>query len=328
MAKRKAFFNQTVRPEDELARQREVEALIAPRRLVVQDLPVDRLRPNPFQARQNFDGLGDLVQAIKVQGFTTRLRVRPDIEQPGFFQLVFGERRLRAAKEAGLTAVPCEIAEHSDDEMIEIGLAENIQRRDLEPLEEAYAFRTLIDFRGYSIRRLAERIGKDKSYIEDRLALLRTPDDVQSMINQRPDALRIAREIARLASPAERQPLIDAVIAGKLNTEDVRTIVREVVTQPDTAVRPLSEQIVEHQQRKADTTPQRRPAPSVHRAMERDVQALRTVLARLRQLLPILDAADRAALQAYLAEVRGELEQMAQSIQVGERPDDATSAPH
>lgn len=316
MAKRKAFFNQTVRPEDELARQREVEALIAPRRLVVQDLPVDRLRPNPFQARQNFDGLGDLVHTIKVQGFTTRLRVRPDAEQPGFFQLVFGERRLRAAKEAGLTAVPCEIAEHSDDEMIEIGLAENIQRRDLEPLEEAHAFRTLIDFRGYSIRRLAERIGKDKSYIEDRLTLLRTPDDVQSLIQQRPTALRIAREIAKLDTPAERQPLIDAVIAGKLNTEDVRTIVREVVTQPEAAVRPLPEQIVEHQEHKADTTPQRHPAPNIHRAMERDVQALRTVLARLRQLLPILNAADRAALRAYLAEVQVELEQMAQSIEI------------
>jgi ParB-like chromosome segregation protein Spo0J len=223
--------------------------------------------------------------------------------------------------------VPCEIAEHSDDEMIEIGLAENIQRRDLEPLEEAHAFRTLIDFRGYSIRRLAERIGKDKSYIEDRLALLRTPDDVQSLIHQRPDALRIAREIAKLDTPVERQPLIDAVIAGKLNTEDVRTIVREVATQPDTAVRPLSEQIVERQEHKADTTPQRRPAPTVHRAMERDVQALRTVLARLRQLLPILNTADRAALRAYLAEVRGELEQVAQSIQVEERSDDdATSA--
>jgi ParB family chromosome partitioning protein len=316
--KRKTFFTQTVRPEDELARQREVEALIAPRRLIAQDLPVDRLQPNPYQARQNFDRLDELAQAISKQGFTTRLRVRPHPERPGLFQLVFGERRLRAAKTAGLTTVPCEIAEHTDDEMIEIGLAENIQRRDLEPLEEAHAFRMLIDVRGYSIRRLAERIGKDKSYIEDRLALLRTPDDVQSLIQQRPDALRMAREIAKLDTPQEREPLIDAVVAGKLSTEDVRAIVREAVAQPEKAARSLPEQVAERHVYKADP-PQRRPAPNIHRAMERDVQALRTVLARLQQLLPVLDAADRAALCAYLTEIDTDIEHLVKVLQTTEQ---------
>jgi ParB/RepB/Spo0J family partition protein len=313
VAKRKAFFNQTIRPEDELARQREVEALIAPRRLVIQDLPVDRLHPNPFQARQNFDGLRDLVQAIRAQGFTTRLRVRPHPDQPGTFQLVFGERRLRAAREAGLTEVPCEIADHADDEMIEIGLAENIQRRDLEPLEEAQAFQTFIEHRGYSIRRLAERIGKDKSYIEDRLKLLHVPTDVQSLIMQRPDALRMAREIAKLATPRERQPLIDAVVAGQLNTEDVRTIVREVSTRAGDSDLALPEPRVEQAVPPAGQPPQHRPAPNVHRAMERDVQALRTVLARLRQLVPVLDDADRAALRAYIKDLRAELDAIAEA---------------
>ena len=74
--------------------------------------------------------------------------------------------------------IPCEIADHTDSDLIEIGLAENIQRHDLDPLEEARAFQTFIDERGYSIRGLAERIGKDKSYVEDRLKLLQAPDDV------------------------------------------------------------------------------------------------------------------------------------------------------
>ncbi len=314
MPKRKSFFAQEVRPEDELARQREVEALIAPRRLQVQDLPVDRIGPNPFQARKNFDGLADLVQAITAQGFTTRLRVRPDPERPNFFQLVFGERRLRAAREAGLTEVPCEIADHTDDEMIEIGLAENIQRRDLEPLEEAHAFHTFIEQRGYTVRRLAERIGKDKSYVDDRLALLRTPADVQQLIQQRPDALRIAREIAKLESPEERRPLIEAVMNGNLNTEDVRVIVREVVAPSEPSSVPMPERIEERRQRGEQTTPKHQAAPAVHRAMERDVQAIRTVMARLQQIIPVLDTADRAALSEYLADLRNELDRMATAV--------------
>lgn len=228
--KRKGFFAEAPAREDEEARQREVAALLPPRRMVLQDLPVERILPNPFQSRQQFTNLEELSAAIQAQGFITRLRVRPDPDQSGYFQLAYGERRLRAARLAGLTAVPCEVAEHTDDELLEIGLAENIQRRDLEPLDEARAFRLFIEQRNYSIRRLAERIGKDKSYVEDRLALLRTPEDVQRMIEQRPDALRIAREIAKLPTPEERKPLIEGVMMGQVNTEDVRSIVRAVTS--------------------------------------------------------------------------------------------------
>lgn len=227
--KGKGFFAEATTREDEEARQREVAALLPPRRVVMQELPVERIRPNPFQARRQFADLAELSAAIQAQGFITRLRVRPDPAEDGYFQLAYGERRLRAARLAGLTEVPCEVAEHTDDELLEIGLAENIQRRDLEPLDEARAFRLFIEQRNYSIRRVAERIGKDKSYIEDRLALLRTPEDVQRMIEQRPDALRIAREIAKLPTPEERRPLIEGVMAGNVNTEDVRSIVRAVM---------------------------------------------------------------------------------------------------
>ncbi len=311
--KLKGFFEQTVRPEDELARQRDVEALIAPRRLVAHDLPVARIRPNPFQARRNFDGLEELAKTIKVQGFTTRLRVRPDPSDADFFQLVFGERRLRAAMLAGMEEVPAEIAEHDDDEMIEIGLAENIQRRDLDPLEEAHAFRMLIDQRAYSVRRLAERIGKDKSYIEDRLALLRTPEDVQEMVAQRPDTMRTAREISKLATPEIRQPLIEAVVAEQLNTQDVRGIVREVVVLPNVNAMEVRERVARVEHDRADGI-QRRPAPDINRAMERDVQALRAVLGRLDRLLPALAAADQAALIQYLAQLHNEIAAMAKRV--------------
>lgn len=200
--------------------------LLAPRRTIVQDLPADRIQPNPFHQRRTFSDIDRLARVILAHGFTTRLRVRPHPTQPDFFQLVFGERRLRAAQLAGMAIVPCEIADHTDEELMEIGLAENLQRCDLTPLEAAQAFALLIRERGYSVRRLAERIGKDKSYIEDRLALLRAPTDVQQMVEQRPDTLRIAREIATLASPSARASLIAGVLAGDLSTQNVREIVK------------------------------------------------------------------------------------------------------
>lgn len=232
MRRKGGFFAQVARPEDAAARQDDVATLLAPRRTAVQDIPVERIRPNPFQARRDFSDIGDLAQAIQAHGFTTRLRVRPDPAEPGFFQLVFGERRLRAAILAGMTAVPCEIADHTDEDLIEIGLAENIQRRDLTPLEEAQAFATLIAERGYSVRRLAERLGKDKGYVEDRLALLKAPAEVQQMVARRPDALRAAREIAKLDSPSARAALIAGVLAGDLSTQEVRALVREATPPP------------------------------------------------------------------------------------------------
>jgi ParB family chromosome partitioning protein len=120
------------------------------------------------------------------------------------------------------------LTEALGEEMIEIGLAENIQRRDLVPLEEAMAFRTLIDQRGYSIRKLAERIGKDKGYVENRLALLNTPEDVRHMVTQRPNSVRAAREIAKLPDPEDRRPLIEGVVAGTLRDRDIRAQVQEV----------------------------------------------------------------------------------------------------
>lgn len=218
------FFGQEERAEDTAARQSDLAAVLTKRITFPQEIAVDLIEPNPFQPRKNFDEgeLNGLAEAIRQQGFTSRLRVRQHPTRPRTFQLVYGERRLRAATRAGLDAVPCDVADHTDDELIEIGLAENIQRRDLDPLEEAHAFQTFITERGYSVRRLAERIGKDKSYVEDRLALLRTPEDVQQMVAQRPDSLRAAREIAKVASPAERAPLIAGVVGGELSTATVR----------------------------------------------------------------------------------------------------------
>jgi ParB family chromosome partitioning protein len=199
-----------------------VSSRLAPRAISSQDLPIDRIRPNPYQSRREFPDLDDLAEAIRQQGFISRLRVRPDPAEDGYYQLVYGERRLRAAAMAGLTMLPCDVAPHSDTELIEIGLVENIQRQDLNPLEEARAFQTFINELNYSVRRLAERLGKHRSYVDGRLAILRAPEDVQDLVTRRPDTLDAARQIASVDDPTARQPLIEGVANGTLSSQDVR----------------------------------------------------------------------------------------------------------
>jgi ParB family chromosome partitioning protein len=293
--RRGGFFDQQERPEDTRARQSDLAAVLTTRRTFPQDIAVDLIEPNPFQARVSFTDIEELAEAMRQHGFTSRLRVRPHPTLPRTFQLLYGERRLRAAQLAGLNVVPCDVADHTDDELIEIGLAENIQRQDLHPLEEARAFQIFIDQRGYSIRRLAERLGKDKSYIEDRLALLRTPQDVQEMVAQRPDTLRAAREIAKLDSPAVRQPLIEGVLTGEITATALRERGRET----------------------AATATQNKPnlTHNAQQTVERDARTLRTILARWAKLAP--EGPSQRALiseqtKALLREVQRLVEQLEQ----------------
>ncbi len=314
MPKRKGFYDES--PGDsglDLLRERNVETLIQPlietHRSVQRDLRIDRIRANPFQARRTFD-VAELAQVIRVHGFTSRLRVRPDPVDAGYFQLVFGERRLRAAREAGLVEVPCEIAEHTDAEMIEIGLAENIQRQDLDPLEEAEAFQVFLDQRGYSIRSLAERIAKDKGYIENRLALLRAPHDVQQMVALRPDTIRAAREIAKLAPANARRPLIDGLITGKLNLTTVNTIVREAAATPSEAAKIVAARVAGRPVPEPHAGSSSKGPPDTDREIARDARLLATTIARWHAQVPALNEQQRVQMVRYIEEHLLALEQL------------------
>jgi ParB/RepB/Spo0J family partition protein len=200
-----------------------------------QDIPIERISPNPYQARKHFDdtALEELAASIRIHGILESLRVRPDPKREGFFQTAYGERRLRAASLAGLSVVPCDISEYTDEELAEIGMIENIQRAELEPLEEASMFRHLIDYKDpithkkkHSIRRLAQQIGKPKNYIEDRLALLDLPEDVKEVLLVQPRAsLRALIEVAKLPTPEDRASLVKKLKEGIISTEEVRTLV-------------------------------------------------------------------------------------------------------
>ena len=192
------------------------------------DLPIPLIDPNPYQARREFTDLDELADIIRVQGFTSRLRVRPHPTEDNRFQLVYGERRLRAAALAGLTRVPVEIVEHSDLEMVEIGLAENIQRRDLTLLEEARALRALMDAHRYSQVQMAKRLGKSAGYVQNRLDLLRAPEDVQEMVAARPETLGAARSLARVKDQTERGRLVAAITEGSLTGEQASARVQQL----------------------------------------------------------------------------------------------------
>jgi ParB family transcriptional regulator, chromosome partitioning protein len=285
MAKRKGFFNHVARPEDAEARMRDIEALFVPRRSALQDVPLDRIHPNPFQARQTFDAIDELAEAIRVQGFVSRLRLRPHPGLPGHFQLVYGERRLRAAQAAGMAEVPCEISDHNDAEMVEIGLTENIQRRDLDPLEEAHALQAIIEAHGYTISALAERLGKSKGYVNNRLALLRAPEDVQLLVAQRPHTILAARDLAALPAPEDRKELIDGLVAGRLTATDVRAAVRSA--QP--------------------------AAPDVGDQLGRDYAAIRAILGRWQSRAG--DLRYREGLLFHVEQLIADVEELAEALQ-------------
>jgi len=334
MPRRKNFYEDASAQAQERMLEQNLQALIAPQRPQTTDLPIARIRPNPFQARRTFDNLDELASVIRAQGFTTRLRVRPDPSEPNAFQLVFGERRLRAAELAGLMMVPCDVAQHTDDEMIEIGLAENIQRRDLDPLEEAHAFQTFIDQRGYSERRLAERLGKDRGYIQNRLALLRAPEDVQQLVAQRPDSLSAARAIAQLPSAEQRRPLIAGVASGSLTQKDVLALMRDAAT-PATPAPPAAASSSESSSggglpRPPFAAPNIDPLPSaLMRTLDRDIPTIRSLLARWRLSLPRSTADERVRMLSFLEAHLAEAGALAETLRsLGQdAPNDDTNTP-
>ena len=209
----------------------DVDALLAPRPVSSRDLAPESIDPNPFQARKYFDedALRELADSIAESGMLVPIRVRPHPREEGRYQLLYGERRVRAARLARLASIPAEIGEYTDEELLEIGLVENVQRKDLSPLEEAHMFAQVLEQK-YSIRKLAAKIGKDKSYIEDRLALLRLPGDLLQIVEDVPKvSMRSVNEIAKLPTPALRAALIRQLRLGLVSTEDVRLEVKRLL---------------------------------------------------------------------------------------------------
>ena len=188
----------------------------------VRNIPVDKVDPNPNQPRLAMDkaGLDDLTASVREHGVLQPILVRP--ETGNRYQLIAGERRLRAARAVGLAAIPALIEEIDDETALEIAVIENLQREDLSPLDEALIYAKMIDQHGYSIRKLAQRLGKDKGYLENRLRLADAPPEIRDLVSVRKDTLSHAYELLKVADPKKRKHLAELVARGELSLVKLR----------------------------------------------------------------------------------------------------------
>ncbi|MEA2676190.1 MAG: ParB family transcriptional regulator, chromosome partitioning protein [Chloroflexota bacterium] len=189
----------------------------------IRNIPLDRIEPNPDQPRMNFDeaALADLASSIREHGVLQPILVRPTGELQRY-QLVAGERRWRAAKAAQLEVIPALIEQLDDETALEIGIIENLQREDLSPLEEAMIYDRMTREHGYSVRRLAQKIGKDKGYVENRLRLAGAPTEIKQLVSLRKDTLSHAYELLKVEDAKKRRKLAAEVASGELSLVKLR----------------------------------------------------------------------------------------------------------
>jgi ParB/RepB/Spo0J family partition protein len=194
----------------------------AGRTVGVRTIPVERITPNPEQPRMLFDedSLQELAASVREHGVLQPILVRPLGNHQ--FQLIAGERRWRASKIAGHATIPALVEEIDDDTALEISIIENLQREDLSPLDEASMYDRMIHEHGYSVRKLAQKLGKDKGYLENRLRLADAPPEVRQLVSVRKDTLSHAYELLKVDDPKKRRRLAEQVARGELSLVKLR----------------------------------------------------------------------------------------------------------
>lgn len=161
------------------------------------DIPLEQLRPNPYQPRTVFtdESLKELASSIKEHGVFQPIIVKRSIKG---YEIIAGERRYRASKLAGLTSIPAIVRDFTDEQMMEIALLENLQRENLSAIEEAQAYQNLLNNLNLTQEELASKVGKSRSHITNMLGLLRLPMQVQEMVNKKQISMGHARVLSKL----------------------------------------------------------------------------------------------------------------------------------
>lgn len=188
---------------------------------------IDQIRPNPYQPRRTFDEakLNELAQSIKTHGVFTPILVKQAVQG---YELIAGERRLRAAKIAELKTIPAIIVEFDDTQMMEIALLENIQREDLNAIEEAQGYEKLITRLHYTQEELAKRIGKSREYVANMLRLLKLPTSVQQHVVEGRLTMGHVRALLSLKDEKRMEEVADKAIALHLSVRAVETMVKNM----------------------------------------------------------------------------------------------------
>ncbi len=166
---------------------------------------IDDIVPSPYQPRRVFstEGLADLVLSIKEKGVLQPLLVRLNPNKKGGYELIAGERRFRASKMAGLKVIPAIIKDFSDKDALEVALIENLQREDLNPLEEAEAYKRLLDEFKYTQEELSKVIGKSRSHLSNMMRLIELPDEIKQMVEKKELTVGHARALLTAKNPLQ-----------------------------------------------------------------------------------------------------------------------------
>ena len=189
----------------------------------IREVPVGKILPNPAQPRLSYDedSLTELADSIREHGVLQPILVRPAGAQ---FELIAGERRWRASRMAERETIPAIVVDFDESTALEVSIIENLQREDVSPLEEAAMFRKMTDAFGYSVRQLAQKVGKDKGYVENRLRLSDAPADIRELVSLRKDTISHAYELMKIGDERQRRRLAKRIVAGELSLAKLRTI--------------------------------------------------------------------------------------------------------
>ena len=188
----------------------------------IREIPVEKILPNPAQPRLSYeeDSLTELADSIREHGVLQPILVRPVGSK---YELIAGERRWRASRLAQRETIPAIVAEFDDQTALEVSIIENLQREDVSPLEEAAMFRKMMDL-GYSVRQLAQKIGKDKGYVENRMRLADAPPEIRELVSVRKDTISHAYELMKITDERTRRRLAKKVAAGELTLVKLRAL--------------------------------------------------------------------------------------------------------
>lgn len=233
----------------------------------LREVDIDLIEPNNVQPRTRFDEtqLEELAQSIKINGVVQPILVRKTAG--GRYQIVAGERRWRAAQRAGLQRIPSVIRDVPDDKMLELALIENIQRQELNAIEEAYAYKRLIETFNLTQETVAQRVGRDRTFVTNYLRLLRLPEDIQRLVEESKLSMGHARALLGIDDADKQRQIARNIIERSLSVRDTERAVKRVVAGEDSEPAPASastERVSDANTRAAESKLRRRLGTQVH----------------------------------------------------------------
>jgi len=192
------------------------------------EIPISSIEPNPFQPRIHFDetALSELSASIKVHGVIQPITVRRLSENQ--YQLISGERRWQASKLAGLETIPAYIRSANDEQMIEMALIENIQREDLNPIEVALGYKRLMDECNFVIEQVGDKVGKNRSTVNNYLRLLKLPVEIQSALKEKKISMGHARSLITVDNPSVQLSILQEILEKDLSVRTIEEMVRDL----------------------------------------------------------------------------------------------------